>query len=277
VAQRLARHTLDPRFLAVGVEAALAAGQLQRRYFRSQLTIRKKGVIDLVTEADIAVEQDFRARIARHFPDHTVLGEEAAQSAPDGASPYRWIIDPIDGTTNFAHGLALFCVSIALEIDGRVEVGVIYEPIGEELFTVERGEGARLNGVRLHVTRESSLVDCLLVTGFPYTATEARREQLAVFAQFLAAAQAVRRLGSAALDLAYVAAGRFDGFWEQSLHPWDVAAGALLVEEAGGRVTDFTGHDFNIFGRQIVASNGAVHARMLDVLGDARRSAGVSE
>jgi myo-inositol-1(or 4)-monophosphatase len=273
----LARHTLDPRFLAVGVEAALAAGQLQRRYFRSQLTIRKKGVIDLVTEADIAVEQDFRARIARHFPDHTVLGEEAAQSAPDGASPYRWIIDPIDGTTNFAHGLALFCVSIALEIDGRVEVGVIYEPIGEELFTVERGEGARLNGVRLHVTRESSLVDCLLVTGFPYTATEARREQLAVFAQFLAAAQAVRRLGSAALDLAYVAAGRFDGFWEQSLHPWDVAAGALLVEEAGGRVTDFTGHDFNIFGRQIVASNGAVHARMLDVLGDARRSAGVSE
>lgn len=267
---------LDPRFLAVGVEAALAAGQIQRQYFRSHFSIRKKGLIDLVTEADLAVEQDFRARVARHFPDHTVLGEEAAQSAPDGASAYRWIVDPIDGTTNFAHGLALFCVSIALEIDGRIELGVIYEPVGDELFTAERGEGARLNGTRMHVTRQSSLIDCLLVTGFPYTADEARREQLAIFGEFLARAQAVRRLGSAALDLAYVAAGRFDAFWEQSLHPWDVAAGALLVEEAGGRVTDFTGHAFNIFERQIVASNGAAHAVMLDVLGDARQGSGPS-
>jgi len=267
---------LDPRFLAVGVEAALAAGRLQRKFFRSALAIRKKGPIDLVTEADIAVEQDVRARLARHFPTHTVLGEEAAQSAPDGASPYRWIVDPIDGTTNFAHGLALFCVSIALEIDGRVEVGVIYEPIGGELFTAERGEGARLNGTRLHVTRESSLIDSLLVTGFPYSAGETRHEQLAVFTEFLAQAQAVRRLGSAALDLSYVAAGRFDAFWEQALNPWDVAAGALLVEEAGGRVTDFGGDRFNVFGRQIVASNGALHSRMLEVLGDVRRRAGTS-
>lgn len=261
---------LDPRFLAVGVEAALAAGRIQRQYFRGRLSIRKKGLIDLVTEADVAVEQDIRARLARHFPAHTVLGEEAAQSAPDGASPYRWIVDPIDGTTNFAHGLALFCVSIALEIDGRVEVGVIYEPVGEELFTAERGEGARLNGARLRVTRQPSMIDSLLVTGFPYTADDARREQLAVFGAFLARAQAVRRLGSAALDLSYVAAGRFDGFWEQSLNPWDVAAGALLVEEAGGQVTDFSGGPFSVFGRQIVASNGALHQRVLEVLGDAR-------
>lgn len=263
--------SIDPRFLAVGVEAALAAGRLQRQFFRRQFSIRKKGPIDLVTEADVAVERDIRARLARHFPTHTVLGEEAAQSAPDGASPYRWIVDPIDGTTNFAHGLALFCVSIALEIDGRVEVGVIYEPVGDELFTAERGEGARLNGTRLRVTQESSMIDSLLVTGFPYTADDARREQLAVFGAFLARAQAVRRLGSAALDLSYVAAGRFDAFWEQSLHPWDVAAGALLVEEAGGYVTDFSGGAFSIFDKQIVASNGALHSRMLEVLGDARR------
>lgn len=265
---------LDPRFLAVGVEAALAAGRLQRTFFRSDFAIRKKGPIDLVTEADVAVEQDIRARLARHFPTHTVLGEEAAQSAPDGASRYRWIVDPIDGTTNFAHGLALFCVSIALEIDGRVEVGVIYEPIGDELFTAERGEGARLNGTRIHVTRESSLIDSLLVTGFPYTADGARQEQLAIFTEFLARAQAVRRLGSAALDLSYVAAGRFDAFWEQALNPWDVAAGALLVEEAGGRVTDFGGGPFDVFGRQIVASNGALHPRILEVLGDVTRGAG---
>jgi myo-inositol-1(or 4)-monophosphatase len=262
---------LDPRFLAVGVEAALAAGRLQRQYFRGHLSIKKKGLIDLVTEADVAVEQEIRARLAAHFPSHTVLGEEAAQSAPNGTSPYRWIVDPIDGTTNFAHGVALFCVSIALEIDGRVEVGVIYEPIGDELFTAERGEGARLNGTRIHVTQETELIDSLLVTGFPYTADDARREQLAIFGDFLAQSRAVRRLGSAALDLSYVAAGRFDGFWEQSLHPWDVAAGALLVEEAGGRVTNFAGEAFDVFGRQIVASNGAVHDRLLYVLDGARR------
>ncbi len=261
--------SLDPRYLATAAEAALAAGHLQRSYFRRHLTIRKKGAIDLVTEADVAVEQDIRARVARRFPSHDFLGEESAAAV--SASPFRWIVDPIDGTTNFAHGVALFCVSIALEIEGRVEVGVIYDPMADELFTAERGEGARLNGRRLAVTTEGALIDALLVTGFPYTATDERREQLEMFAAFLAESRAVRRLGSAALDLCFVAAGRFEAFWEQNLHPWDVAAGALLVSEAGGQVTDFRGGAFDPFGRQIVASNGAVHPRMLDVISRVRQ------
>lgn len=267
---------LDPRFLAVAVEAALAAGRLQLQYFRRDLEIHKKGPIDLVTEADLAVEEDIRARVARHFPSHVFLGEEAPQSAPSSASPYRWIVDPIDGTTNFAHGLPLFCVSIALEIDGRVALGVVYVPVGDELFTAERGEGARLNGARIHVTRESSLIDALLVTGFPPQATDKQGEQLAVFGAFLSRARAVRRLGSAALDLAFVAAGRFDAFWERSLHGWDVAAGSLLVEEASGRITDFKGGAFDPFGGQLLASNGAIHSQLVDILGDVRRRVGAA-
>jgi myo-inositol-1(or 4)-monophosphatase len=265
---------LDPRYLAVAVEAALAAGRLQLQYFRRDLQIHKKGVIDLVTEADVAVEQDIRARVARHFPDHVFLGEEEAQSATHLESPFRWIVDPIDGTTNFVHGLPLFCVSIALEIEGRVEVGVVYAPVADELFAAERGEGARLNGMRIHVTREASLIDALLVTGFPPQATARQGEQLAVFGEFLSRARAVRRLGSAALDLAYVAAGRFDGFWERSLHGWDVAAGALLVAEAGGLVTGFSGGSFDPFGGELLASNGAIHSQLVDTLGDARRRTG---
>jgi myo-inositol-1(or 4)-monophosphatase len=198
------------------------------------------------------------------------LGEEASPSASVSDSPYRWIVDPIDGTTNFAHGLPMFCVSIALEIEGRIDVGVVYAPVLNELFTAERGEGARLNGRRIHVTRESSLVDSLLVTGFPPQASDAHDEQLAIFGAFLSRARAVRRLGSAAMDLVYVAAGRFDGFWERSLHAWDVAAGALLVEEAGGRVSGFDGRAFDAFGGQMLASNGVIHAELIEILGDVR-------
>jgi myo-inositol-1(or 4)-monophosphatase len=266
--------SLDPRYLAVAVEAALAAGRLQLEYFRRDLHVRKKGLIDLVTEADVAVEQDIRARVARHFPSHVFLGEETPQSAPASESAFRWIVDPIDGTTNFVHGLPLFCVSIALQIEARVEVGVVYAPVGDELFTAERGEGARLNGLRIHVTREASLIDALLVTGFPPQASDTQGEQLAIFGEFLSRARAVRRLGSAALDLAYVAAGRFDGFWERSLHGWDVAAGALLVEEAGGHVTGFAGGSFDPFGGELLASNGAIHSQVVDILGDVRRRAG---
>ena len=251
----------------------MAAGRLQLHYFRRDLQVHKKGLMDLVTEADVAVEQDIRARVARHFPNHLFLGEEEAQSADAPESPFRWIVDPIDGTTNFVHGLPLFCVSIALEIEGRVAVGVVYAPVADELFTAEQGEGARLNGRRVHVTREASLIDALLVTGFPPQARDAHDEQLAVFGEFLSRARAVRRLGSAALDLAYVAAGRFDGFWERSLHGWDVAAGALLVEEAGGRVTGFSGGSFDPFGGELLASNGSIHSALLDILGDVRRRA----
>lgn len=256
----------DPRFLATGIEAALAAGRTQRTYFRRPIDVVKKGPIDLVTAADLEVEQAFRELIAARFPSHEVLGEEAAGAPGGRRSGHRWIIDPVDGTTNFVHGLALFCVSIALEIDGRVDVGVVYDPIGEELFTAERGEGARLNGRRLAVTSRDALIDALLVTGFPYRPRGGRRHQVDVFAAFLQASRAVRRLGSAALDLCYVAAGRFDAFWEDQLHAWDIAAGALIVTEAGGRVTDYADAPVDFARGQIVASNGVLHARMLETI-----------
>lgn len=219
----------------------------------------------------MAVELEIRARIERRFPRHTFLGEESGGQSASGA-PYRWIVDPIDGTTNFAHGLALFCTSIALEIDGRVDVGVIYDPMADELFTAERGQGARVNGRRLTVSAADDLINALLVTGFPpSTSPDEREEQLKIFMAFLSRARAVRRLGSAALDLCFVAAGRFDAFWEQNLYAWDVAAGGLLVEEAGGRVTNYTGVSYSPFDRQIVASNGALHDKVIAVISGLRR------
>jgi fructose-1,6-bisphosphatase/inositol monophosphatase family enzyme len=176
--------SLDPLLTATAVEAALAAGQIQRSFFRQHLTIDKKGPIDLVTAADVAVEQDFRERIALRFPTHTVLGEEGVATADPPVSAFRWIVDPIDGTTNFAHGIALFCVSIALEIDGEIRLGVVYDPIGDELFTAERGGGARLNGAPIRVSHSQTLIDALLVTGFPYD-TEHRARQVRIFGALL--------------------------------------------------------------------------------------------
>jgi myo-inositol-1(or 4)-monophosphatase len=248
---------IDPLFTATAVEAALAAGRIQRSYFRQHLAIEKKGPIDLVTAADLAVERDFRQRIAARFPAHTVLGEEGA-TAEAPVSAFRWIVDPIDGTTNFAHGIALFCVSIALEIDGEIRLGVVYDPIGDELFTAERGGGARLNGAPIRVSQSQALIDALLVTGFPYD-TEHRARQVRIFGALLERTRGVRRLGSAALDLSYVAAGRFDAFWEEHLHAWDIAAGALLVAEAGGLVTDYRDQALDVFRGEILASNGRVH------------------
>jgi myo-inositol-1(or 4)-monophosphatase len=259
---------VDSRYLAAALEAAMAAGRIHLQYFRQSPTIRKKGRIDLVTEADLETERAFRALIGSRFPDHVVLGEEGA-GASAAAGRCRWIIDPLDGTTNFAHGLALFCVSIALEIDGRIELGVVYDPVAEELFVAERGAGARLNGAPIGVSDGSALVDALLVTGFPYTIREERRQQVAVFGAMLEEAQAVRRLGSAALDLCYVAAGRFEGYWEERVYPWDLAAGALIVEEAGGRVTGLTGQPFDHFAGHIVATNGRIHEAVVAVIGAA--------
>ncbi|HEY6359428.1 MAG TPA: inositol monophosphatase family protein [Vicinamibacterales bacterium] len=249
---------IDPLFTATAIEAALAAGRIQRSYFRQHLAIDKKGPIDLVTAADVAVERDFRQRIAARFPAHAVLGEEGATAEPPPASAFRWIVDPIDGTTNFAHGIALFCISIALEIDGEIRLGVVYDPIGDELFTAERGGGARLNGAPIRVSPSQALIDALLVTGFPYD-TEHRARQVRIFGALLERTRGVRRLGSAALDLSYVAAGRFDAFWEEHLHAWDIAAGALLVAEAGGLVTDYRGQAMDVFRGEILASNGRVH------------------
>lgn len=265
--------TPDPLYLATAVEAALAAGRVQRRYFRQDVVIDKKGRIDLVTAADLEVEREFRQLIASRFPGHQVLGEEQGSGAGDRpASRYRWIIDPVDGTTNFAHGLAIFCCSIALEIDGRVAVGAVYDPIAEELYTAERGQGAWLNGVPLRVSVCDRLVDGLLCTGFPYTVREEQQRLVDVFGAVLAEAQGIRRLGSAALDLCYVAAARLDGFWELRLQAWDMAAGALIVEEAGGRVTNYRNGPVDMFEGQIVASNGHLHDALVQVIAKAEES-----
>lgn len=265
---------IDPLFLATAVEAVLAAGDLQMAGFGTDLRVAKKGAIDLVTEVDLAVERKFRAMVAERFPDHVVLAEEFGASGPATAK-YCWIFDPLDGTTNYAHGLPVFASSLALEIDGVVSVGAIFDPARRELFTATLGGGAYLNGVPMRVSPVATLVDAMLVTGFPYTVHESRDELVTLFSTFLSKAQAVRRLGSAALDLCYVAAGRMDGFWEQQLKAWDVAAGALILTEAGGTITALDGAPFDVRGGQLMASNGQLHSALLDVVRDwrARRPA----
>lgn len=260
---------IDPLFLATAVEAVLAAGDLQMAGCGSDLRVAKKGAIDLVTEVDLAVERMFRAMVAERFPDHVVLAEEFGASGPAAAS-HCWIFDPLDGTTNYAHGLPVFASSLALEIDGVVSVGAIYDPTRRELFTATLGGGAYLNGVPMRVSPVATLVDAMLVTGFPYTIHQAHDELVSLFTAFLSKAQAVRRLGSAALDLCYVAAGRMDGFWEQHLKPWDVAAGALMLTEAGGSITALDGSPFDVRQGQLLASNGPLHPALLDVVRDWR-------
>lgn len=256
------------QWLSTAVEAVLYAGEMQMASFGQGIRIDKKGAIDLVTEVDVAVETWFRAFIHDKLPDHRILAEELQDGPPAGNpdSPYCWIFDPIDGTTNYAHGLPIFCASLALEIDGRIEVGAVFDPTRKELFTARRGHGAFLNDTRLHVSNASSLRDALLCTGFPYDVYLSADEVVGLFARFVEEGRAVRRLGSAALDLCYVAAGRLDGFWEGLLRPWDQAAGALLVEEAGGTVTGYDGSAFHARRDDIVASNGVLHPAMLDVI-----------
>jgi myo-inositol-1(or 4)-monophosphatase len=257
----------DPRFLATAAEIVLRAGRLQIARRESGFRVDKKGSIDLVTEVDLECERLCRTVLAERFPAHAVLAEELGAGAGDTAgSPYRWVFDPLDGTTNYAHGLPIFCASLALEYEGRAIVGAIYDPSRQELFTAERGAGAFLNGVPLQVSRTATLIDALLVTGFPYDVHQRHDDLLELFGAFLGTARAVRRLGSAAIDLCYVAAGRFEAFWEQYLHPWDVAAGALIVEEAGGRVTGMDGGAFDPAAAHLVASNGAVHDAMLEII-----------
>lgn len=256
---------IDPLYLATAVEAVLRSGRIQMAQFGTDLKIDKKGIIDLVTEVDVAVERMFRDLVAERFPDHVVLAEELGGSDLPGGRPC-WIFDPLDGTTNYAHGLPIFASSLALEIDGQVVVGAIYDPTRRELFTATQGGGAYLNGVPMRVSSTSSLIDSLLVTGFPYSVHAERRDLVDLFSDFLAEAQAVRRLGSAALDLCYVAAGRMDAFWEQHLKPWDMAAGALMLAEAGGRVTTLDGDPFDVRKGQLLASNGVLHDELLHVV-----------
>lgn len=265
----------DPRWMETASAVARRAGALQMDSFRRGVAVSHKGAIDLVTDVDVAVERMFRETIAREFPDHLVLAEEFG-GPPDGASAPTWIFDPIDGTTNYAHGLPFFCVSIALEVDHHLEIGVVYDPTRDEMFTAERGGGAFLNGVPIHVAAAPGLLDAVLCTGFPYDVHQTLDEVIELFSAFVGRARGVRRFGSAALDLCYVASGRLDGFWEQRLHPWDVAAGALLVQEAGGCVTDFRGAAFRPRHHQVVAAHSGLHAEMLEVIAtvDRRRTSG---
>jgi myo-inositol-1(or 4)-monophosphatase len=255
----------DPRFLTTAIEAVVKAGDLQLERFGHDIHVAKKGAIDLVTDVDVAVERMFRALIAARYPTHAVLAEELGGAAAAPAGPC-WVFDPIDGTTNYAHGLPIFCASLALEIDGVAEVAAIYDPTRRELFTAERGGGAFLNGRPLRVSSVDALVDALLVTGFPYDVHQRVDEIVGLFGDFIGRARAVRRLGSAAIDLCYVAAGRMDGFWESDLKPWDIAAGALIVQEAGGRITNMAGEPFSSRGRHVLATNAHLHAAMLDVI-----------
>ena len=231
------------------------------------MRVDKKGAIDLVTEIDLQIEREFRAMIADRFPDHVVLGEEFSNSGErEGTPEFCWVFDPVDGTTNYAHGLPIFCSSLALEIGGEIAVGAVYDPTRRELFTAERGQGAWLNGRPLRVSTADTLLDSLLVTGFHYGIQRDPEELVSLFREFITRSRAVRRLGSAALDLCYVAAGRFDGYWESKIQPWDVAAGALIVEEAGGRVSTITGGSFRSRAGSVIASNGRIHQLMLDVI-----------
>ena len=258
----------DPLFLATAIEAVIKAGQIQLAFIDSGFQVSKKGTIDLVTEADVAVETMLRKLVAERFPDHAILGEEFGQDSETRGATHCWVFDPIDGTNNYAHGLPIFCSSLALEIDGRGEIGAIYDPTRRELFVAERGGGAFLNGRPIRVSTASTLVESMLVTGFPYDVHGRIPEIVGLFGEFVGHARAVRRLGSAALDICYVAAGRMDGFWEQDLKPWDIAAGAIILEEAGGRVTDFVGGTFSSRRHQLLATNGRIHESMLKITGE---------
>ena len=250
-----------PSEFVSAIEAiAREAGELLMGYFARHLPIEYKGDVDLVTEADRASEALIMERIRARFPRHDVLGEEGARR--ETGSEYKWYVDPLDGTTNFAHGFPVFCVSIGLEYKGQMIAGAVYDPARGEMFSAEKGSGACLNQGRIQVSQTSNLPETLVATGFP-SHKRHKNPNIHFYHQITLRTHGVRRAGSAALDLASVASGRFDGFWEFNLNPWDLAAGALLVEEAGGQVTGFYGQPFHLADRDVVASNGLIHAALL--------------
>ena len=253
------------QFLTVAQEAAQQAGALLQANWLEPKTIEiKTDIVDLVTNVDKAADALITNILHARFPTHKVIAEESAVSGQE--SPYRWYIDPLDGTTNFAHSFPHFGVSIALAHESQMLVGVVYDPLRDETFCASRGNGATLNGRPIHVSPSPTLDQALVLTGFPYDRRKRSEFYLRFYQAFMVRTQGVRRSGSAALDLCYVACGRADAFWEWRLHPWDTAAGALIVEEAGGRMSNFSDEPFDITGEQTLASNGLLHQEMVEVL-----------
>ncbi len=252
--------------LNFAIETAREAGRILLDKFGRNIKISKKGEIDLVTEADLASEKLIIERISSHYPKHSILAEESGEAIIKGGDEtFKWIIDPLDGTTNYAHGYPCFCVNIALEHDGEIVVGVTYDPTRDELFAAEKGHGATLNNKPIRVSETEKLSESLIVTGFPYD-FKGKDNFAKHLNDFLLKSRGVRRDGSAAIDMAYVACGRFDGFWEEGLHAWDVAAGVLLIEEAGGRVSYYDDSKFSVYAPPICADNGLIHDEMLAIL-----------
>ena len=252
-------------YLNAAVEIARESGALLAKLFTEPVEITYKRRSDLVTAADRRSEALIVERLQRHFPEHGIVAEEGGgHSAP---SEYCWYVDPLDGTTNFAHGFPMFCVTLGLARRGEVIAGVVYDPTRDDLYTAERGGGAYLNGRRLQVSRTEKLSECLVATGFPPFATN-HDLNIKFYFRFTELSHGIRRCGSAALDLCSVAAGRFDGFWELKLNPWDKAAGSLLVTEAGGHMSDIQGQPFDLLGDDVFASNGLIHDQMLEVFAE---------
>lgn len=256
-------------FLKVVKDVAREAGEMLKKNFHKKGEIYYKGDVNLVTDADNQSQKLIYKRLSSLYPGHDFLAEEGLEKARD--AEFRWIFDPLDGTTNFAHKFPVFCVSLALEQKGEVICGVVYDPMREEMFWAAKGKGAYLNQERIRVSSIDDLGKSLLATGFPYDIRRSKINNIDHFINFLLCAQAVRRCGSAALDLCYVACGRFDGFWELKLNPWDVAAGALIVKEAEGQASNFNGKEFSIYHPEVLATNGLIHQQMIKVLNFRKR------
>ena len=249
----------------VGIGAAYASAEILNRHFGKLTHIDKKGPKDLVTDADVESQEQIIKTIRARYPDHCIMAEESGFHN-EASAECQWIIDPLDGTTNFAHKLPIFCVSIAFAHEAKTKVGIVLNPVNGELFTAVEGEGAELNGRPISVSAQTELSESLLVTGFPYEFQSKIQSVMNRFQKCLSAARGIRRLGSAALDLCFVACGRFEAFWEENLNPWDTAAGALIAEAAGGRVTDFSGNPYTIDKNEILATNGHIHNAVSSLL-----------
>ena len=248
----------------LAVTAAEKGARILQSRFGNISRIRKKAAQEIVTEADTESEKAIIAVIRNNFPEHGILSEECGLKA--GASDYKWIIDPLDGTVNFAHQVPICCISIALAFQDAIVLGIVFNPLNGEFFSAVKGQGAQLNGQPIQVSSISTLKDSLLVTGFAYNVKDTFEPVIARYGNCLKAAQGMRRLGSAALDLCYVACGRFEGYWEQNLKPWDTAAGSLIAAEAGGTVTTFSNQPYTVDHLEILATNGKIHGEMLELL-----------